>query len=314
MQNATDMRHIFIVNPVAGAENCLFEIAVFVDLLLEEGFDARIMTTHKPGQAEEYAREIANDAARADWPARIYACGGDGTLNGVLNGVMTSQGRDFVEIAHVPRGSGNDFVKSFGQPEFFLGLEEFVTDAKVEKIDVIQVNERYCINICSLGFDARIAADATKNRFWSKKASYDFSVATNLFKGLTQEQEVIIQDIDGSELFIGEPLTMTCICNGSWYGGSYNPMPTANTRDGILDVLIVKKVGFLKALTLIKAYKNGKYSEHPDSIKHYQTRELTIKTATESPINIDGEIINASQADIKIIPKAISFFAPREAW
>lgn len=98
------MKHLFIVNPAAGKKG---STQALEDLLDKLSFEHKVVYT----EGEGHARQITELAAAVKEPIRIYACGGDGTLNEVVNGAA---GHDHVAVTCVPKGTGNDFLKVFG--------------------------------------------------------------------------------------------------------------------------------------------------------------------------------------------------------
>ena len=150
------MKHLFIVNPVAGGRDSTAEVTARV----AEAFSARpgenyeVYTTSAPMDA---SRKIEAEAARGG-ELRVYACGGDGTLNECVCGAV---GRGNVAVTHYPCGTGNDFVRCFGdERERFRTLGELL-DGEIRTLDAIDCNGRCSVNICSVGIDARIGTDAT---------------------------------------------------------------------------------------------------------------------------------------------------------
>ncbi len=136
-------------------------------------------------------------------------------------------------------GSGNDFVKLFSDPAAFTDLERLL-DAREELLDLIRCNDDYSLNICSVGLDARIGTDVgTYKRipFIQGFRAYALSTVLNVIRGIAEHYVIEIngETIDGQQ-------TMVCICNGQYYGGGFCPVPEADPTDGILDVLVVKKV------------------------------------------------------------------------
>ena len=306
-------RYFFIVNPKAGKCSCLTEISDFVKELHRDGIHAEILYSQKRGDCENYAAKISEQAKELKQVSCIFACGGDGTLNEVVNGVLRNGINEWAYITHIPRGSGNDFIKSFSHPEMFRPADMFTRGIISRKIDVMRVNDRYCLNICSIGLDARICDGMNKYRkLPSGKMSYGASVAENLVKGrLSSPMRVCI----GNNYDRAGDITMVCICNGSWYGGGYNPVPEASIQDGQLDVLIVNKVSPLKAATIVNAYKKGNYAEHPKIVQHYRTDEsISVKPIKPEPVNVDGEIFWPDMVEINVLKGYINFFAPMEAW
>jgi len=147
------MKHLFIVNPVSGG----FDSTEAVSAQVAQAFSGRdadfeIYTTKAPMDA---CAKIEQEAASGE-ELRVYACGGDGTLNECVCGAV---GKAHVAVTHFPTGTGNDFVKSFGAEQTrFRNLSELI-DGEVRKFDVIDCNGRSSINICSVGLDARIGTD-----------------------------------------------------------------------------------------------------------------------------------------------------------
>ena len=104
---------------------------------------------------------------------------------------------------------------------------------------------------------------------------------------------------------------MICICNGRWYGGGFNPVPTAEPDDGLLDVLVVDKVNLLQVASVIGNYQKGQYADYPELIRHVRCSSLRIECAQESVVNVDGEAYRTSDAQITLLPQAIRFFYPK---
>ena len=155
------MKHLFVVNPVAGKqkpEEKLRLINEAIDRLPAEQRsrdEFEIYVTEAPMDACRHIRETAADGAEL----RVYACGGDGTLNECVNGAA---GLSNVAVTHFPCGTGNDFIKMFGPgKDRFFDLTELI-NGEVRPIDVIKCNDRYSVNICSMGLDARVGTDVHK--------------------------------------------------------------------------------------------------------------------------------------------------------
>lgn len=297
------MRHIFIINPAAGKYDRTEEYTQVIRRICGvRGLEYTIACSKVKGDC----RRIAHEAAESGEECRLYACGGDGTLNEVVNGAA---GYENVAITHFPGGSGNDTIKMFSEPSAFFDLERLL-DCDEARFDLIRCNDEYSINIVSMGLDARVAHDMSKYKrlpLLSGKGSYILSLIVNLLKGLSMPMQITI---DGKELHNGRQ-TLICVCNGRWYGGGFNPVPEAEPDDGLLDVLVVKKVGLLVVSKLLGKYKAGRYNELSQYIDHYLCRTVQIDTGKPAVVNIDGETIHASLASARILPKAVRFFYPR---
>ena len=300
------MQHLFLINPKAGPKDCSQEITEGARRLCRTlGQSCRI---HISSEAGELTR-IAREAGKAGVETRVYACGGDGTLNEVVTGAV---GFDNLAVTSFPCGSGNDFIKQFAKPERFFQLDSF-SRVETQAVDVIQVGQRYALNICSVGFDARIGTSIDAYRrhpVLSGPRAYHASVAVNLIKGVAKPLRVET----GEGLVVDGNLTLVCVCNGSWYGGSYHPVPEADIQDGLLDVLVVKKVSRMTVARVISAYQKGKFADYPHLITHCKTRSLHLVMPREEPVNLDGELLTSRDVQISVLPGALKFFAPEGAW
>ena len=145
------MRHVFLINPAAGKYDRTGEFTQTIRAACE-GLDYEILVSRAPGDCTH----IAQAAASSGEPVRLYACGGDGTLNEVVNGAA---GHANAAVTHFPGGSGNDFIKIFSDPAAFRSLPRLL-DAEEATFDLIRCNgQNYAVNICSMGFDARIGTE-----------------------------------------------------------------------------------------------------------------------------------------------------------
>ncbi len=297
------MKHLFIVNPAAGGKDSTdFVSAKVAQFFSGKEGDFEIYSTKAPMDA---VKKIRYEAQLCD-ELRVYACGGDGTLNECVCGAV---GHDNVAVTHFPTGTGNDFIKTFGEEKSrFFDLGELV-GGEVRPIDVIDCNGRCSVNICSVGIDARIGGDVHK---YSKipliggATGYVTSTAVNLFKGITDSLRVVC----GGKLYYGE-MSLICACNGRFYGGGFNPVPEARIDDGMIDFLIVKGVSRFTFVKLVGLYAKGKYADFPKYITHVRSTSMEIESEKELVVNVDGEIIRGKKISMKMIPGGVNFIFPR---
>jgi diacylglycerol kinase (ATP) len=297
------MKHLFIVNPTAGGrDSTQFVSEQASKALAGRNEEYEIYVTRAPMDACHKIREEAGNAVNL----RVYACGGDGTLNECVNGAA---GLPHVAVTHFPCGTGNDFVRMFGEDKHrFFELPALI-DGVIRPIDVICCNGRYCINICSVGIDARIGTEVHK---YSKipliggPMGYLVSLIVNMFKGINRHLKVKC----GNRYFEGS-MALVCACNGRYYGGGFNPVPTARPDDGLIDFLVVKGVNIFEFITMITAYAKGRFRELPDYIIHIQGDSIEIISSDRLIVNLDGEAIHGDVIQIRIIPKGVNFIFPK---
>lgn len=297
------MKHIFIVNPAAGKSDRTAEYRKMIEAAFApRGLSYELLVSGAPGEC----RTLARQAAQSGEEVRLYACGGDGTLNEVVNGVV---GYGNAAVTHFHGGSGNDTIKIFDDPTAFTSIERLL-DAEEARFDLIRCNDSYALNVLSIGFDARVGTDIARFKrlpLVSGKGAYILSIFSNMLHGLTADYTVTL---DSGEVFSGRK-TMICVCNGRWYGGGFNPVPEAEPDDGLLDVLVVEKVNLLQVATVVGHYQKGRYADYPSLIYHARCRSLRIECVKESVVNIDGEAAYTTDAKIELIPQAIRFFYPK---
>ena len=295
------MKHIFIINPAAGKHDQTGEFSEKIRAACAD-LDYEICISRAPGDCARIARQ----AVEAGGEVRLYACGGDGTLNEVVNGAA---GHANAAVTHFPGGSGNDFIKIFSDPAAFRDLERLV-EGEEASFDLIRCHDgSYGLNICSMGFDARVGTDMGKYKHLpliSGSGAYMLSVVANLIKGV---HEHYVVDIDG-QVFDARQ-TLICIASGRWYGGGFNPVPEAEPDDGTLDVLLIKKISRLTVAKVVGIYKAGRYKELAKLVRHYSCKKVTVRCDKESVINLDGELLRAKDATFEVVPKGIRFFYPK---
>ena len=296
------MTHLFIINPAAGSRNRTEEYREKIKAACEKrGLQYRIQISQAPGDC----RRLARAAAETGKEYRIYACGGDGTLNEVADGAA---GFPNVAVTVFSGGSGNDFVKLFDDPKAFFDLERLL-DAEEATFDMISCNGTRALNICSVGLDARIGTDVSRYKrlpLLQGFRAYAASTVVNVIKGISEHYVV---EIDGKT--IDGKFTFVCACNGRFYGGGFNPVPEADPTDGLMDVLLVKKVTRLQVPGLIGKYKNGRYREISHVAEIHRVRSFRMTCDREVPVNVDGEALFAKEVEFAIAGETLRFFYPR---
>ena len=296
------MKHLFIINPAAGSRNRTQEYSDVIHKVCRARklrYEIRVSTA--PGEAIRIARE----AAQTGEELRLYACGGDGTLNEVVAGAA---GYDNAAVTVFSGGSGNDFVKLFDEPKAFFDLHRLM-DAEEAVFDLIDCNGDLALNICSVGLDARIGTDVSSYKrlpLLHGFRAYAVSAAVNVVKGIGEHYVV---EVNG-EVF-DDRHTFVCVCNGRYYGGGFNPIPEADPSDGQLDVLVVKEVSRAQVPGLIGKYKNGRYKELSHVARYIRTDRVKIICDKPTPINLDGELRMAREIEMQVAKQKIRFFYPK---
>ena len=297
------MKHIFIINPAAGKDNSFENIKQRLEQKKLE-VDYELYETQAPGDATAYIRAYC--AAHSE-PVRFYACGGDGTLNEVVNGVV---GFEHASMGCYPCGSGNDFVKYYGGKKVFWDLDDLL-NAPEEYIDLMRVGNKYAINATHFGFDSSVAETMMKVR--RKKIiggnnAYTTGIVVSLFKAMKNSCKVTV---DGELLNPSGNILLCTIANGQYVGGAFRCAPRSLDNDGLLEVCLVKPF-----LSLIKVYTEGTHLDDPRFDKYLEYRrgkKIEIEAPEGFVYSFDGELIRQNRFTVEVVPHAIRFAVPKGA-
>ncbi|MCL2532360.1 MAG: hypothetical protein FWE40_09480 [Oscillospiraceae bacterium] len=300
------MRHVFVVNPCSGKKN---DPALVVQGIRDACAAAGIVPEIYAEHNCEGMMQFMRDAAQSGDPVRIYACGGDGTLYCAVN---ATYGHRNVQIAVVPYGSGNDFIRLFGEKELLRDISRHIHGTP-HWIDAIESGEDVGVNIVSMGFDAEVNDKQTQLKklpLISGKTAYLLAVLYCLPRKIFNRFTVTIDD--------GQPVTSDFMFaiggNCRWYGGGFQPCPTAMPDDGLMDcVTIEKEKGRLWMLMNINTYKRGGHENNPDWPFSKLVRGKTMRVQSDVPavVNIDGEARMATDVTFTLKEKAICYVVPQ---
>ncbi len=299
------MKHLFIVNPVAGGRDRTQDVAEAAQAVLgPAGLEYEVYVTKAPMDAVE---KIRAEAAVCD-DLRVFACGGDGTLNECVNGAALLNN---VSVTSYPGGTGNDFIKCFGEDkERFFDLAQLVY-GEIRKFDLIESCGRYSVNICSVGADARIGTDVHKYSsipvLGAGPMAYVTSLVVNVFKGLNMPIKVKCGDIT----YEGMSAIVTA-CNGQYYGGGFRPSIDARPDSRNLEFFIVKEVKLHEFPALIMKYAKGNWRALPqEKLYHVIGNHIEIETPEPIVVNIDGEALYSDHINFTLVPAAVNFIVPK---
>ncbi|MDY6418280.1 MAG: hypothetical protein SPK87_06005, partial [Bacteroidales bacterium] len=183
----------------------------------------------------------------------------------------------------------------------------------VKPIDVIQVNDSYCLNVCNIGFNSKVASRANELVAQGKSAhqAYTRGVINAI---LTSRYNRIKVTVDGERIARG-PMVLCTFANGHRVGGEFNCAPTAKVDDGLIDVCYFRAMSLLRLLLLIPHYRKGDHIGCKAAGKRIifrQGREVTISSKDLIDIYIDGEQLPGSHFDLKILPGALPLRLPKK--
>jgi len=303
------MKHIFIHNPAAGKNS-----TAAIDALKEkisamaEPLDYEFYSTTEPGNATAYVRSRCQEEPNEQ--LRFYACGGDGTANEVVHGLV---GQANASMTIYPCGSGNDYVKYYGGAERFLDVEALI-HATETPVDIMQIGDRYALNVTHFGFDtavARTMAKVRRKKIIGGRNAYTTGVIAALLTAMKNDCTVWV---DGEQLNNGKMLLCT-VANGSHVGGAYRCAPHTVNDDGLLEVCLVHPISRFTFVKLISKYKEGSHLDDPrfrNLIAYRRGKSVRVSAPQGFAFSLDGELVEQNEFTIEVLPRAIRFAVPAE--
>lgn len=300
------MKHIFIINPNAGTGMKTDELEAF---LKSSGYDWEIFSTSVSPDA--VIQKISRICRENSGEVRFYACGGDGTLNAVVNGMADYSN---ASVACYPCGSGNDFVKYYGGAENFRDFAELCS-CENYPVDLIKVNDIYSINVVNFGFDTYVAKTMDKVRkkpVIGGRNAYTTGIAAALVKAMKNHARIIA---DG-EVICDDVFFLCTIANGKYVGGAYQCAPYSVNDDGLMELCLIKPISYVKFAKLIKPYSQGRHIDDPnfkDIMIYRRCRRVEIDATDGFAISVDGEILSGKHFVIEAVPSALKFGVPAKA-
>ena len=255
------------------------------------------VTLHS-AEAEALARRAAEEGF-----GKIVAAGGDGTVNEVVNGIVGSS----AALGLLPIGTVNVFAMELGLPLRNLELcWDIIQGDNVRLVDLPSANGRFFVQLAGVGLDAQVVKEtslAFKRSFGP--LSYLISAAQIAAR---QPPKLFIE----SESTSVDEASFVLIGNGRLYGGPFPFFKHAVIDDGLFDVVLFKRLGYLE---IIKYLQNVVFSSDisaPD-IEYFQTEHLRVTSAQDVPLELDGELAGSCPIDFRIQKKGLRVLAPVSA-
>jgi diacylglycerol kinase family enzyme len=313
-----NMMHLFILNPRSfwnmwKQTQVLNRIQSFFNTI--ENNDYFIHISRFPRDAAGFIPVFAKKLPK-ETVLRVYAIGGDGILFDCLNGIM---GIENVELASIPYGHTNNFVRGFGKNEdiFFKRLA-LQYNAPTILLDVIRCGNNYALSHCIVGMGAEIIRSVEKNREKMQKGNsisqwlvrklyimlYYFSVFSVIkeTRSMLQKYEL---DIDGEKLS-GVYLGLH-IFNSPYIKGNKHPVRNSMPNDGILDMIIPYRQGRRQVFRIHSLFLSGNRKTLPRHFIYKQLRKISVNSDKILRINLDGIVFFENAIDLELLPSALRF-------
>ena len=307
------MKHLIILNGNAGSFTSELEEKAAEAF---KGLDYEIYKTTGPKSSTEFLKGYFKKEKKE--VVRVYACGGDGTVNEVVNGIV---GAKNAELAILAVGTGNDFVKIYGGKEKFQDFKTLI-EGETHPVDISSIEGdgaplMYSINVINFGFDAIVGAMGNyyKEHGLPEKARrkkmdpYTYALKNDAMKH-GRFNDIIVK-ADGEQLNPKQILLCT-LAHGQYVGGKFKCAPKSDNTDGLIDVCVLKTMTFLGLGLIIGTYEKGKHLDRPRrKIVYRRAKEITMYGPKDFDVCVDGEMIKGNNFTVKVLPGEIKLVLPK---
>jgi diacylglycerol kinase (ATP) len=290
-----------IFNPTAGGERG----RKFIEELRREATGVTFAATVQAGDGETLAAQHAREGFTT-----LVAGGGDGTINEVINGLMSVNSGEGVRLGVLPFGTQNVFASELGISHKPREAWNVIEQGRTRRIDLPRVScqrnggsaQRFFVQLAGAGFDARAVevVDLERKKFLGP---LEYVIA-----GLRVAAEPAPQlrvEADGERL----EGRFVIVGNGRFYGGPFALFPNAANDDGKLDVCVFQNGGYLDFLRYFQGILRGVHPDF-DDVKLLSVERLRISSATRVPLEVDGEFLGVLPCAFDVVPRALDVIVP----
>ena len=289
-------KYYLTVNPYGGGKKGPKILKDVLPLFEQKNIELNIIETEYAGHNRDLANQLNMDGYDG------FCCiGGDGTLNEVINGLLSRKDRLKFPIGLITGGTGNSFMHDLDCLDPIEAANKIISD-KRRFIDIFSCNTDgktfYGFNILGWGIptDANILADKLR---WMGPQRYNFASIIEVLRHKKRFARVIIDNNS-----IGADFAFIIGCNTIHTGKGMRMAPLARLNDGLIDLIIVRKVSRFKLLKLFPKVFSGKHIGDP-GVDYRQVKQFKIMSEDKSQLNLDGEVLGSTPVEVKILPKEV---------
>jgi diacylglycerol kinase (ATP) len=302
-------RVVFLVNPASANGSTGRAWPEMAHRAAAAGLKGETLMSDGPGGVVRVAERAAGLGAE-----RVVVVGGDGSVNEAASGLLAVGAGREVELAVIPRGTGTDFIRTFGIPKKLDEAIAVARDGKAREIDAGRVAYRawdgsdgsaYFVNVASAGMSGAVAMRAnSSSKALGGKASFLWATLAVFARWKNSEVAVDVDDVHRE----GRMLDVI-VANCEWLGGGMHMTPKAEPDDGLLDVLVIGDITKRDLVqTLPKIYR-GTHLPHPKA-EELRGRTVRVAAPTALPVELDGEQPGTTPATFEVLPSALRLVVP----
>ena len=283
-----------LVNPIAGGGKYRKSYRAAVQRLREIGFLCDVTVSRYAGQLTELASEFA-----ARGHETVIACGGDGTINEVINGIAGTE----TALGILPMGTANDFAVNMGLSKDINLACAIIKERSIKKIDLVKVNnDKFFGGTGCIGFDAEVAAFASRRRK-EKSNPFLLHVLGGILKFISYKPKTVELRFNG-ERFFGD-IFLVAFGNIKSYAKGMLITPQASFDDALLDICVIKRMPKWKVLSIFPSVYKGAHVKHKN-VTPYQAGAVYVQSVGPMELYADGDFMATTPFRLELLPKYLN--------
>jgi YegS/Rv2252/BmrU family lipid kinase len=296
---------VFLVNPASANGKTGKRWPEIARAAHAAGLRGEAIFSERPGQLGDLAREAADEGATL-----LVVVGGDGTIHEVVNGIA---GREGIELALIPCGTGWDFARTHEVPKRLDGALRIAKDGQARPFDLGRATYRadgseqtaWFANMASVGMSGAVAAKANSTtKALGAKTSYLYALGTVFARWKNVELRVRVDEEERNGL-----MEDTIVAVGRYLAGGMMITPDAEPDDELFDVLLIGDLTKTELVRVMPKIYRGTHLPHPKG-EVIRGRTVSIEADDPLPIQLDGEQPGTTPVRFEIAPAAIRLRVP----
>ena len=290
---------LIIYNPVSGTKSNKAIISQLLNYYKLNNINYFLLKTEYKNHAKEFCAN--NSLAEYD---DLIVCGGDGTFNEVINGVVINKNKKIPRLGFLPGGTGNSFMHDINAVDPNKAISKIIKNNS-DTLDILKLTYNnktiYSFNIVGWGLVTDILILAEKMRFLK---SIRYNVAS-LFYILTAKGKKIKFIIDNNKIY-NEKYLFILICNTIHTGKGMKAAPKAKFNDGQLDIVSVKsQISFFQLIKLFTKIFTGKHIHSP-FVDYINAQTINLIPENNEVLNVDGDARGGTPVKVEILKNKLS--------
>lgn len=277
------------------------DLRAAVERFRNAGHEVHVRVTWEQGDALRYAQESGDLGAD-----RIVACGGDGTLNETVHGLLEIPDKNRPVLSLIPLGTANDFGVACGFPQDPAEALRLAFEGTPTRIDVARADQQHFINVASFGFVAAITHETPDElKAFLGGGAYTLMALLRIPRVEAYPIQVHSKNFD----YDGDAL-IGAVCNGRQSGGGQILAGEASLDDGLLDFLLVLPFPLSKIDRVL-----GEISRAPEAgefVRFCRSESIEVKSTGKIQMNLDGEPDEFEKIRFQILPRELRIVLPSE--